>query len=261
LVVLFLFQSGSLWAQKGKAAPTTTPLTALFRDDGGDKILSDGGGVYYSIPDRYHPNRVELGSDGRLHVEVQGNRRVVLVFDTAARPAPIDPEVGLTCREYVADGGWFHMAPPPFLAGVPNNDFTDIETFGEITYNGTAWVYDPTGPKFNFTTMKVGTAASLVRVQINFGIVESPELFGIMPNYRQWTGEPAGGIVKVTHPSANVWIVEPQSPDDPVVPLRSLGPDESGFKVTAPAVRREHDGGTCDLGDWKMPFRLTLTKR
>ena len=83
-----------------------------------------------------------------------------------------------------------------------------------------------------------------------------------MPNFQLWSADVPlnGGVVKVTHPSAGVWVIEPQSPDDPT-PLRSLGPNQSGFKITAPEVKRVHAGGNCDLGHWVMPFHLTLSKR
>jgi hypothetical protein len=88
-------------------------------------------------------------------------------------------------------------------------------------------------------------------------------LFGVMPNYQLWAADPPlnGGVAKVTHPSATVWVIEPQSPDDPAAPLRGLGPNEAGFKITAPEVKRDHAGGNCRLGDWVMPFRITLRKR
>ena len=87
-------------------------------------------------------------------------------------------------------------------------------------------------------------------------------MFGVMPNYQLWSSEAslAGGVAKVTHPSADVWVVEPQSPDDGI-PLRSLGPNEAGFKVAVPEVKRVRSGGNCDLGDWVMPFKLTLSRQ
>ena len=87
-------------------------------------------------------------------------------------------------------------------------------------------------------------------------------MFGVVPNYQLWSADVPlnGGVVKVTHPSAGVWVIEPQSPND-AAPLRSLGPNEAGFKIGAPEERRVHPGGNCDLGDWVMPFQLTLYTR
>jgi len=261
VVVSLLFQPGSLWAQKGKAAPTTTPLAALFRDAGGDKILSDGGGAYLTVqdPDRTYASIVQLETDGRLRIWILRYRRVLFNFDTPARPAP--PTNGqLTCREYTGD--LFYADPPSFLTGVPDNDSFYLWTFGKITYNGDAWVYDPSS-MFDFRTMPVdANASTLVRVQINFYTAEDSGMFGVLPNYQLWSAETslAGGVLKVMHPSSDVWVVEPQSPEDRI-PLRSLGPNEAGFKVTAPEVKRVHSGGNCDLGDWVMPFRLTLYRQ
>jgi hypothetical protein len=156
----------------------------------------------------------------------------------------------------------FHVGPPSFLTGVPDNDSFYLSTFGKITYDGAQWVYDPSIP-FNFRTMAVDPAASvLARIQINFYTAADSGLFGVMPNYRLWSGETAlaGGVAKLTHPFTDVWVIESQSPDDPA-PLRSLGPNDAGFKITAPELKRVHAGGNCDLGDWVMPFHVTLYRQ
>lgn len=260
--VVFLLLTGSLGAQKSKAAPTTTPLAALFRDAVGDKIRSDGGGAYYTVldSDRTYSSVVELDRDGRLNMRVVRNRRVYFQFDTPVRPAPLNESGQLICHEWTGDV--FYADPPSFLAGVPDNDSFYFSTFGKITYDGTSWVYDPV-PPFDFRTMPVdANASSLVRIQINFYTAADDGGFGVMPNYRLWSAETAlaGGVLKVTHPDANVWVVEPQSPDDGI-PLRSLGLNQAGFKVAVPEVRRVRSGGNCDLGDWVMPFQLTLHKQ
>lgn len=262
VVVVLLLQPGAIWAQKGKAAPTTTPLAASFRDNGDDNIRSDGGGAYYTVRDSdgTYSSVVELDRDGRLNMRVERNRRVYFHFGIPVRPAPLTVNGQLTCREWTGDV--FYADPPSFMTGVPDNVSFYLSTFGKITYNGTAWVYDPSS-MFDFRTMPVNaTASSLVRVQFNFETAEDPGLFGVMPNYRLWSAETslAGGVVKVTHPGVGMWIVEPQGPED-ATPLRSLGVNEAGFKVGVPEVRRVRSGGNCDLGDWVMPFRLTLTRR
>jgi hypothetical protein len=261
LVVVLLFQSGYLWAQKGKAVTTTTPLAALFRDELEDNIRSDGGGAYLTVrdPDRTYASIVQLETDGRLRIWILRNRRVMFNFDTPARPAPLT-NGQLTCHDYTGD--LFYADPPSFLTGVPDNDSFYLWTFGKITYNGAEWVYDPSS-MFDFRTMPVdANASTLVRVQINFYTAEDAGMFGVMPNYQLWSAETslAGGVLKVTHPSSDVWVVEPQSPVDGI-PMRSLGPNEAGFKLGVPEVRRVSPGGNCDLGDWVMPFRLTLVKQ
>lgn len=264
MAVVFLLQSGSMWAQKVKTpAPTTTPLAALFRDEfDGDKIRSDGGGAYITVrdPDRTYASVVQLDADGRLELKVLKHRRVFFEFDTPFRPAPLNLSGQLTCHEWTGDV--FYADPPSFLAGVPNNDSFYLSTYGEISYNGTTWVYDPSS-MFDFRAMPVDpNASSLIRVQINFYTAEDDGLFGVMPNYQLWSAETAlaGGVLKVTHPSVDKWIVEPQGPED-AVPLRSLGLNQAGFKVAVPEVKRVRSGGNCDLGDWVMPFQLTLYKQ
>jgi hypothetical protein len=262
VVGVLLLQPGSLWAQKGKAAPKPTPLRGEFRDASGDKIQSDTGAPYYTVqdPDRTYASVVQLDSDGRLDFRVLRHRRVLFNFDDFVRPAPVNEKGELTCHEWTGDV--FYADPPSFTAGVPNIDSFYLSTFGEIRYDGTAWVYDP-DPPFDFRTMAVDTnASSLIRVQINFYTAEDAGMFGVMPNYRLWSAETslAGGVLKVTHPSADTWVVEPQALDNGI-PLRSLGPNEAGFKVAVPEIRRVRSGGNCDLGDWVMPFHLTLVKQ
>jgi hypothetical protein len=251
----------ALQAQKARS----TELSALFRDDPGDKIHSDGGGVYYTVrdPDRTYASVVQLGTDGRLNLEIRSHRKVIFEFDAPVRPAPLTSSSQLTCRDYNGDVV-FYVDTPSFLTGVPEYSSVYFTTFGKITYNGTVWVYDPS-TMFDFRTMPVhATASSLVRVQINFATVEDRgALYGVMPNYRLWSADTplAGGVMRVTHPTADSWVVEPQYEDDPVVPLRSLGPKEAGFKIGVPELRKVRPGGNCDLGDWLMPFQITLYKR
>jgi hypothetical protein len=252
--------SVALQAQKARS----TELSALFRDDPGDKIHSDDGGVYYTVrdPDRVYASVVELDADGRLNLTIRRHRKVIFEFDNPVRPAPLTGGQ-LTCHDYNGDVV-FHVVPPSFLTGVPDYSSVYFTTFGKITYNGTVWVYDPS-TMFDFRAMPVdANAGALVRVQINFYTVADPgAVYGVMPNYRLWSADAplAGGVVRVTHPTADSWVVEPQDPNDPSAPLRSLGPNEAGFKIGVPEVRRVHPGGNCDLGDWLMPFQITLYKR
>lgn len=256
---------------KGSSTKTTTELSALFRDAWNsaanaysDKVHSDGGGPYYTVanPDRTLASAVQLDADGRIQMRVVKNRRVFFEFDTPVRLAPIGPNGQLTCREYGSDTE-FGIDPPSFMSGTATNDSFYLSTFAQMTYSGTQWVYDPS-TAFDFRTMPVdATASVLVRFQATFYTAADSGLFGIMPNYRLWQSDTtlAGGVAKVTHPFSDVWVVEPQDPTDPALPLRGLGPNEAGFKVTAPAVKRVHAGGNCDLGDWVMPFQITFYKR
>ena len=274
VLVSLVLQPGPMLAQKGKPAPLETQLAALFRDnwDGekyGDKIHSDGGGLYSTVkgPDRTYLSIVQLRSDGSLQfwVERTSTRKVTFEFDSAVRPAPRNADGQLTCHEYSLDGSGavFYVDPPSFLTGVPDNDSFRLTTSHKMTYNGTEWVYQLPSPHFDFRTMPVdATASALVRAPFGFYTTADSGLFAVLPNYSR-DGSRGGGVVKVTHPHADVWIVEPQSapqlPGDP--PLRSLGLNEALFDYTVPAVKREHGGGRCDLGDWVMPFQITLIKQ
>jgi hypothetical protein len=275
LLVALLLSPSLMWAQKGqKGQPPNQPteLVALFRDNWdsntqtyGDKIHSDGFGPYMTVenPDRTYDSIVLLSLEGSLGMRVLKNRRVFFEFDAPVRPAPLVNGM-LTCRESLPDGSGalFYVSPPSFLTGVPDNDSFYLSTLHEMTYNGTTWVYDVDSPHFDFRTMPVdATASLLVRANFGFYTAEDSGLFIVAPN---WPASAAsgGGAVKVTHPSADVWIVEPQSaplPGDP--PLRGLGLNEAGFKIQAPAVKKVHGPGACDLGDWVMPFQITLSRR
>jgi len=250
-----------LQAQKAR----TTELSALFRDDPGDKIHSDLGGLYYTVrdPDRVYASVVQLNTDGRLNLEIRRHRKVLLEFDSPVRTAPRNAAGQLTCHDYNGDVV-FYDDPPSFLAGVPEYSSVYFTTFGEIRYNGTGWVYDPS-TMFDFRAMPVdANAGALVRLQINFYTVADPRAgYGVMPNYQLWSADAplAGGVVRVSHPTADSWVVEPQDPNDPSGPLRSLGANQAGFKIAVPEERRVHPGGNCDLGDWLMPFQITLYKR
>jgi hypothetical protein len=266
VLVVLVVPPGPMLAQKGKAASpqAETELEAQFRDSQGDKIYSDGGGPYYTVrePDRTYSSVVMLNSDGRLNMRVVKNRRVFLNFDTPIRRVWPSTNGQLTCHDYGGETV-FYVDPPSFLAGVPENDSIYISTFGKITDNGSQWVYDPSVP-FDFRTMAVHpTESALVRIQINFYTAADAGMFGVMPSYQLWSADVplAGGVANVTHPSADAWVIESRFPDNAAVPPFLLGPNEAGFKITAPEVKRVHPGGNCDLGDWVMPFGLTLTKR
>jgi hypothetical protein len=276
VLVSLVLQPGPMLAQKGKPAPLETQLAALFRDNWdaatqkyGDKIHSDGGGLYNTVkgPDRTYASIVQLRSDGGLQIWVErtSNRKVTFEFDSAVRPAPRNADGQLTCYEFSPDGSGpvFHVDPPSFLTGVPDSDTFRMSTLHEMTYNGTEWVYQLPSPYFDFRTMPVATASALVRAQLGFYTTADSGVFGVLPNWSRDAWSKGGGVVKVTHPYADVWIVEPQSapqfPGDP--PLRSLGLNEAGFQYQVPSVKRVHPGGNCDLGDWVMPFQITLFKQ
>jgi hypothetical protein len=275
VLVSLVLQPGPMWAQKGKPAPPETQLAALFRDnwDGekyGDKIHSDGGGLYYTEmnPDRTYASIVKLQSDGSLQfwVERTSNRKVTFEFDSVVRPAPRNADGQLTCYEYSTDGSGpvFYVDPPSFLTGVPDIEYFRMSTLHKMTYNGTEWVYQLPSPYFDFRTMTVdATASALVRAQLGFHTTADSGNFPVSPNWSRDAWSPGGGVVKVTHPYADVWVVEPQSapqlPGDP--PLRGLGLNVAGFQYQVNSVRRtKQPGGNCDLGDWVMPFQITVTK-
>ena len=275
VLIALLLQSGLMWAQKGQKdqPPPPTELTALFRDNWdpntqtyGDKIHSDGLGPYYTVQlsGNNYTSIVRLDTDGRLVMQMV-NRKVFFEFDSPVRPA----RSPLTCWPYSSypDEPFYPDPPPPsFLTGVPDTDFFLFATSHELTYNGTEWVYPELPfPYFDFRTMPVdptGKASALVRGGFNFHTVADSSRYIVGPN-GSFGGPRGGSAVKVTHPSADVWIVEPQSPPqlpgDP--PLSFLGPNEAGLRYEINAVKREHPGGNCDLGDWVMPFQITFTKR
>jgi hypothetical protein len=110
---------------------------------------------------------------------------------------------------------------------------------------------------FNVRDMGVGTVAT-VGLNLTFKDAAFRE-YWVSLNEEHWGGKDlplVSGFAKVTRYNADTWVLEPIGADE----ARPIGvANQANVIAHWPGVKRLHGGGNCDLGDWLMPFRLTLT--
>jgi hypothetical protein len=266
VLLAFLLVPGPISAQKTKNS--STELGADFRDASGDKIHGNGTGPFYSNNDTSgYPNDVVLAPNGSLYMRIQKTQRVFFDFDTPLRNW-LDENGEITCRAYSTDGrsGTVFSYPgptPAFLPGRPDNDFTLIVTGGGYTENNGQWSFSST--YVNLKTIPVGEVA-YVAMSFRFDIPE--ESFFMFFGSRIWTpdyAKPANGwtgIVQVTRDSGTSWYIEPLPVDHPIALARGLQADQTSlFTLGSTGKGNKSLSGNCDLGDWRMPFGLSLWVR
>ncbi len=270
LMFVFLLLPDSTSAQKNKT-PLRRELAADFRDWPGDKIHSNNTDPFYSNQNTpSYPNDVFLQSGGTLYMRIQKNQRVFFDFNDPVRSW--DKGDGMVnCQEWSPDGtgAGFTYAPPAFLLGDgrPNNDFTVIATGGSYTQD-TAGAWHHNSTYFDFTALNPVGAVAYVAMNVRFDIVEQDEQFGIMFGSRIWKANDYAapisgwtGIVQVIRTSDASWYVEPIPSDHPIAAARELQANQAALYLVGQGVKRGHGSGNCDLGDWWMPFAMTLTLR
>ncbi len=271
-------------AKSGRQA-SAVELYARFRDAKAgsrgsaflDKIRSDGKGVYFSDPAGGHPNYVLLSKgSGRLILQIQPSRlvarQVVFEFDRPTRTVDYEH---LACHSYHPAGPQdVGFAPPTDLADHENPNgsdkvFTRISTTNEFRgeqvrdANGETqlrWV--STGRVLNLATMTAGPdARAYVGLSVWYWIRGHRGVYYLSLNNNSDAREISGaGIAEVTHPDDRTWVLKP---------LTLADPDTTSATPTANEFRRRivvngdtpHERGWCNLGDWEMPFELTLTRR
>ncbi len=243
-------------------------LSAQFRDAAGDMIRSDGLGEYTSnrITPSY-PNDVVLLSSGSLSMRIQKNRQVVFEFANALRDYLVGSQV--QCRVYAPVGVppvYFYVdAPAVSVPGAPPNDIATISTGGSWKQISGGWYFD--SATFNLRTMAAGQIA-YVLLAFKFDTLEpADQAFFVVPGLRWLDGPPVTGAVKVTYNGVDSvtgkksWFLESVPADDALAIYRGLASDQAIFYMPIDSVRKVHGAGTCDLGDWPMPFGLTLTTK
>lgn len=260
-------------------------LYAQFRDArmglGGsaykDRIHSDGKGPYYSDPAGGSPNYVLLSEDtGSLVLQIQPSelvtRQVVLEFD---EPTRIVDYERLTCQPFHPLGSPNpEFAPPAYLAthASPNGRdriFTRISTNYEYrmqTVTGAngdkppGWV--STGRFLNLAAMTAGPGAKAYAGLSVWYWIQG--YHGVYYLNLKNNGDPgviaATGIAEVTHPDDRTWVLKPLSLTNSVTPGSTPANDEFRRRVVFYG-QNPHAPGWCDMGDWNMPFELTLTRR
>ena len=267
LMAAFLPTTGPTLAQKGKV-PRTTELSADFRDAAGDKIHSNNTDPFESNDfTASYPNNVNLSESGALFMRIQKNQRVFFDFDTPLR-SWIDDSGSVMCRAYspTGTGTIFDAAPPAFLLGDgrPDNDFTVITTGGGyIEDDSGQWSFDST--YVNLKGLSVGEVA-YVLLSVRFNAPD--ETFFMHFGSRIWVqdyAKPANGwagIAQITRMSATSWYIEPLPVDHPIALARALEADQTAlFMQGSTGKGAKNLSGNCDLGDWQMPFGLSLSVR
>ena len=236
------------------------------------KIRSDGQGPYTSSRRvRGYSNLVALsGITGylymQIHFEEYFGRHIVFQFDSPARITETNP---LTCNAFkgIIPATFTRPAPdyvttPPYIAPVLR---TRISSGNELVFDGGKWqrkVVQGEEVLLNLLEMPVGET-HYAELLIIFEIEDpSPEFdtdmiyLGFNNNFQRElleSGNTVAGVVQVTHPSDNTWVMTPVPFPPPTDTF--LGEDQ--------AVNWIYDldlGGNCDLGDYYMPFELTITR-
>lgn len=267
LVLALLLIPAAMSAQKGKI-PRTTELVADFRDAVGDKIHSNGTDPFYSNDDTPgYPNNVYLSESGTLAMRIQQTQRVFFDFDSPIR-YPVDESGRVMCRAYSPDGTGtiFYSTPPAFVldGGRPDNPFTQITTGGGYVEDGNGdWSFSST--YVNLKALAVGEIA-YVLLSIRFDIPD--ESFFMHFGSRIWVLDYAkpvngwAGIVRVTRTSGLSWYIDPLPIDHPIAAARGLEADQTALFMQGSTGKGARGlSGNCDLGDWQLPFGLTLTVR
>jgi hypothetical protein len=266
LLLALLLVPAAMSAQKGKI-PRTTELYADFRDAAGDKIHSNHTDPFYSNDDTPgYPNSVYLSESGTLAMRIQQTQRVFFDFNTPLRTW-VDESGRVMCRAYSPDGTGtiFYATPPEFLStgGRPDNHFTQIVTGGGYVENNGVWSFSST--YVNLKALGAGEIA-YVLLSIRFDIPD--ESLFMHFGSRIWAldyAKPANGwagIVQVTRTSGQSWYIEPLPIDHRIATERGLQADQTAlFMQGSTGKGAKGLSGNCDLGDWQMPFALSLWVR
>jgi len=267
-----------------KSNSPVVELFARFRDAKGaqagagflDKIHSDGKGAYYSDPAGEHPNYVLLSKGtGRLIMLIRPselvNRQVAFEFDQPTRSVDFEH---LACHSYHTRGPESVGFRPPVYLRDPANPsptdkvFTQIVTTYEFRLqtvtgeNGEAqlrWV--STEHLLNLATMPAGPQSrahvGLVVMYLTFG-----HRGGYFLNFNNTDtqGKSPTGIAEITHPDGQTWVLKPLPLGRADAPITMLAANDARRRVVVYAATLQ-ERGWCDMGDWNMPFELTLTRR
>ncbi len=245
----------------------TGELSALFQDWPGDMVRSDGLGEYRS-PAEGNP-RHDLG--GVFFDPTYGN--LLFSFWVGENPRSVEFEFApannlrnaidnsrtVECREWGGTPFPAREPAPSWLPGVPEAAWFLLRSEAIVTHSVVDGkdVWTSEGTYSNVRDIPVG-ASVIVGLNMTFKTADGRE-FWVYFNEEHWGGidvKLAQGFVKITRETADTWVLEPLGENDP----RPLGVvNQASLYAYAPAVRKVHGAGGCDLGTWLMPFRLTLT--
>jgi len=245
--------------------PWDGSLSAVVDDTTGNKVLSDGQGVPYIAPAMQQDGTVAFDPTygfGVIRFGVASEpplRTIVFDFDPLNNVRPAVSGGMVECREWGSTTSWYE-APPDWLGGPLVASWFLIRTEALVTYvevTPGVWDWISTGTYFNVRDMGVGTTA-VVGLNMTFKDSTYRE-YWVSFNEEHWGGKDlklVSGFARVTHPDADTWVLEPLGEGE----LRPIGlANQANLFAHWPAVKKVHGGGNCDLGDWLMPFRITLT--
>jgi hypothetical protein len=196
-------------------------------------------------------------------MRIQKNRQVIFEIAEFVGDWPIRDDGTVTCREWgTSPPVYFYEPPPAFLSngGRPNNDIAWFVTLGSFPYDAVTGTWGPyTNGYFDLKSIAEGGEA-YVAMNVRFDIVEQNEPFYVGFAFHLWV-DPGmvTTIVKITRTSTKSWYIETLPPDHPLAVLRGMQADQANLFMVASSERRGHGGGNCDLGDWLMPFAMTVT--
>ena len=263
-LVLLLPGTGVL---QGKGAPGPIYASATFGDAAGDKIQSDNGTPYVTAPG----SLVYLPS-GRLVMDVDaaaGARTVSVLFDDLTQ-ALVFPN----CRTYGATQLTYAMDYAPDLE---TPESFSLETFYQFKYENGTWapvIERKTGRTtyyhyLNLFDLKPGNKA-YVQVVIRLWVASTNDGYDVNLN-NAWDlrlGWNGGIFEVVADPDNNELASSPgdkfhfrQLPGTLDAPLGFLGLNEANLRMWDQSDSKRDVGGYCNMGNFRMPFSLTVTRK
>jgi len=261
-------------AQGKGAKPVTPEYDVTFTDNYGDKIHSDGKGAY--------PGARLNESIFSLTAYASQGRSIIFQFND---PSSYTYGETVACRSWETGLYYTRPTPPYLLAAVPDDRvpqtvWADLGTSYEMVWNGSAWVRIIAKKKgdfisykyLNFLAMPSGTKAYVI---FGYGF----DLVGYAGDATEYTvnhnnnfdlglipGRPGAvfdaGIAEVEAVVAGwEWKIRPLPERFPVLSGVPTVQNQANHHVL---VAASASGGLgtlrCDLGNFYMPFELTLRR-
>jgi len=266
------------------AAPASaqTLLSATFTSGSGCAVANDDPNTPYEATPRTkgYSNEVGLSTSGTLYFRV-------LQPDVLKRTIKLDfsnrlsqPTGATPCRRFGSVVDDFTCSSPLFLAAPapePYVTFSWISTMYEWVYEDYQWVRREEPDRkgnlqpviFNFNTQQNGTTRyAALNWQLRFD-EGSPDQYAYWLFFSNtWNSElnPAerrDGIVAITRMDDATWVVRPIDPSkDHPLPPRVQGSQAllTQYVLADPDSCVPGVGAHCYLGDYLLPFELTLKK-
>ena len=267
------------------AAPASaqTLLSATFTSGSGCAVANDDPNTPYETTPRTkgYSNEVGLSTSGTLYFRV-------LQPDVLKRTIKLDfsnrlsqPTGATPCRRFGSVVVDFFCAPPLFLeppVPAPFVTFSWISTMYEWVYEDSRWVRREEPDRrgnlqpiiFNFNTQTIGTTRyAVLNWQLRFDEGSADQYAYWLFFGNTWLSElnPAerrDGIVAIKRMDDATWVVRPideykgdPALPDPLVASRAL---LTQYVLAAPDSCSPGVGAHCYLGDFLLPFELTLKK-